>query len=145
MGPRSIPANRCAGVGAALASRGRIGRFKSASDLTYASRRCVRTQSDRGRVVVTTMQRRRNKPQQIVYGQTQSFDSYALANSTDAAPLRSPADAEAADRRAAREPGDPWDPWPAQRIGYDSPAPASLFLPERGQLERLRSYLACLG
>lgn len=36
---------------------------------------------------------------------------------------------------------DPWDPWPAQRVGYEAPAPASLFLPAPPALDRLVRYL----
>jgi hypothetical protein len=61
------------------------------------------------------------------------------------APLRDESHVDAAERRAARAPLDPWDPWPAQRVGYDAPAPASLFLPSRAVLDRLATYLRRVG
>lgn len=36
------------------------------------------------------------------------------------APMRDALAVQAAERRAAREPCDPWDLWPARRVGYGS-------------------------
>lgn len=57
------------------------------------------------------------------------------------APLRDVAHIVAAERRAEWAHAEPWDPWPAQRVGYDAPAPASLFLPAVPVLDRLVRYL----
>ena len=70
--------------------------------------------------------------------------SVPIDASVRVAPIGDETHVAAAERRAARAPSDPWDPWPAQRVGYDAPAPASLFLPARVALDRLRSYLAGL-
>jgi hypothetical protein len=57
------------------------------------------------------------------------------------APLRDAAHIAAAERREVWAQSSPWDPWPAQRVGYDAPAPASLFLPAPPALDRLSQYL----
>jgi len=67
--------------------------------------------------------------------------SNPLDPSVRVAPMRDATYITAAELREARAHAAPWDPWPAQRIGYDTPAPASLFLPQVPALERLRSYL----
>lgn len=67
--------------------------------------------------------------------------SHPIDPSVRVAPMRDSTYVEAAELREMRVHAAPWDPWPAQRIGYDTPAPASLFLPPRPQLEQLRSYL----
>jgi hypothetical protein len=81
-------------------------------------------------------------PEQVVHGRTQSFSSIDFYTTIPrCAMIRSEAHVESAERRDARLPADPWDPWPEQRIGYDTPAPASLFLPPRHALDRLCAYL----
>jgi hypothetical protein len=67
--------------------------------------------------------------------------SAPIDTSVRVAPLRGAEHVVAAERRAAWATQDPWDPWPAQRVGYDAPAPASLFLPRKA-LDGLATYLA---
>jgi hypothetical protein len=64
-----------------------------------------------------------------------------IDSSIRVAPMRDVTYVVAAELRAARAPSDPWDPWLPQRTGYDSPAPASLFLPPQFVMNRLRTYL----
>lgn len=67
--------------------------------------------------------------------------SNPIDSSVRVAPMRDAAHVEAAERREVWALSSPWDPWPAQRVGYDTPAPASLFLPAPPALDRLARYL----
>jgi hypothetical protein len=89
----------------------------------------------------------RNIPDTIVHSASVGGAASAPVDpSVRVAPLRGLSDLEAAERReAAFATLDPWDPWPAQRVGYDTPAPASLFLPPRRALDRLCAYLERVG
>lgn len=97
----------------------------------------------RGRLVSVM----RNTPDTIVRSASVGG---AASNPTDpsvrVAPLRDAAAVEAAERRdSAFASLEPWDPWPAQRVGYGAPAPASLFLPPQRALDRLCAYLERIG
>lgn len=86
--------------------------------------------------------RRRNTPDTIVHSASVGGAASApMDPAVHVAPLRDSAHVEAAERRAMWAHSDAWDPWPAQRIGYDAPAPASLFLPAPPALDRLARYL----
>jgi hypothetical protein len=56
------------------------------------------------------------------------------------APMRTVAELKLIEARAGSN-WEPWDPWQETRIGYDTPAPASLFLPPPRALDQLLSYL----
>lgn len=97
----------------------------------------MRGEIARGRLVVMTRRRNTTVRSASVGGAAAS----PMDPSVRVAPLRDAECVAAAERREVWAGGDPWDPWPAQRVGYESPAPASLFLPPRPALERLATYL----
>jgi hypothetical protein len=55
------------------------------------------------------------------------------------APIRDVEDIAEAEQRAALEPADAWDPWPARRIGYGPDG--DLLFPPRARMDRLCRYL----
>lgn len=66
----------------------------------------------------------------------------AVAAPTDTsiwvAPMRDAQHVAAAELRAARAPADPWDPWPARRVGYGPDG--DLLFPPLPTLDRLCRY-----
>ena len=61
------------------------------------------------------------------------------------APMRSPAELAAAERREGWVPAEPWDPWPRLRSGYNDGRGGDVFFPARPALARLVSYLVALN
>lgn len=101
----------------------------------------MRGEMSRGRLVVMTRHGNTIVHSACVGGAA----SASIDHSVRVAPLRDKSHVAAAERRAAHESSDPWDPWPARRLGYREPADADLSQPPRAVLDRLASYLVRVG
>jgi hypothetical protein len=84
------------------------------------------------------MTRSRHIAQSVLSASVGGAASAPIDLSVCVAPLRDVAHIDAAERRVASAPADPWDPWSPQRIGYDAADP---FFPPQIILDGLTSYL----